>query len=167
MGVIINMKYSSFYKRAKAYLFDYLILSIPIMIVTSMIVFKFFPNTSSLNVYPFILLMLMFCPYFIFGYLVVYPIKSDIVLVLGSIIIIIFLESIIYTLMEFLCNGQTIGKKYNNIYLYNSSIFRIFIRNILKSASKYLMCIPYFPALVTKEKQTAYDLLLGTHIIDK
>lgn len=33
--------------------------------------------------------------------------------------------------------------------------------------SDNVLCIPYFPALVTREKQTAYDLLLGTHIIDK
>ena len=44
---------------------------------------------------------------------------------------------------------------------------RFFLRNILKSTSKYLICIPYLTVLVTKEKQTAYDLLLGTHVIDK
>ena len=161
------MRYSNFSKRAKAYLVDYLIVSIPIMIVTSMIVLNFFPRTSSLNVYPFILLMLMFCPYFMLEYLILYPIKNDIVLVLGSIVIIIILESIIYTLMEFWFNGQTIGKKCNDICLYNIPIFKIFIRNILKSTSKYFLCIPYLTVLVTKEKQTAYDLLLGTHVIDK
>lgn len=161
------MRYSSFFKRVKAYLFDYLILSIPIMIVTFMIVLNFLPYTRSLNVYPFILLMLMYCPYFILGYLIKYPIKNDVVLVLVSIVIIVILESIIYTIMEFFFNGQTIGKKKNNIYLYNKSIFKIFIRNILKTSSKYLLCIPYLPALVTKEKQTAYDLLLGTYVIEK
>lgn len=69
------MRYSNFSKRAKAYLVDYLIVSIPIMIVTSMIVLNFFPRTSSLNVYPFILLMLMFCPYFMLEYLILYPIN--------------------------------------------------------------------------------------------
>ena len=69
--------------------------------------------------------------------------------------------------MEFCFNGQTIGKKCNDIRLYNTSILKIFIRNILKSASKYFLCIPYFTVLVTKEKQTAYDLLLGTYVIDK
>ena len=121
------MRYSSFFKRVKAYLFDYLILSIPIMIVTFMIVLKFLRYTSSLNVYPFILLMLMYCPYFILGFLIKYPIKNDVVLVLVSIVIIVILESIIYTIMEFFFNGQTIGKKKNNIYLYNKSIFKIFI----------------------------------------
>ena len=161
------MRYSSFSKRAKAYLMDYLIVSMPIMIVISMMVFNFFQNTGILSVYPFILLMLVFCPYFILGYLVLYPVKSDILLVLASIAAIIILESIIYTLMEFCFNGQTIGKKCNDIRLYNTSILKIFIRNILKSASKYFLCIPYFTVLVTKEKQTAYDLLLGTYVIDK
>ena len=161
------MRYSNFSKRAKAYLMDYLIVSMPIMIVISFMAFSFLKDTGILSVYPFILLMLVFCPYFMLEYLILYPIKNDIVLVLGSIVIIIILESIIYTLMEFWFNGQTIGKKCNDICLYNIPIFKIFLRNILKSTSKYLICIPYLTVLVTKEKQTAYDLLLGTHVIDK
>jgi len=162
------MRYSNFFKRAKAYLMDYLIVSMPIIIVTSMMIVNFFPRAGQLMyIFPLALLMLMFCPYFMFGHLVLYPEKNDIVFVLGSIAIIIILESIIYTLMEFCFNGQTIGKKCNDICLYNTTIFKIFLRNILKSTSKYLICIPYLTVLVTKEKQTAYDLLLGTHVIDK
>lgn len=40
------MRYSNFSKRAKAYLVDYLIVSIPIMIVTSMIVLNFFQGRA-------------------------------------------------------------------------------------------------------------------------
>ncbi|NLZ35700.1 MAG: hypothetical protein GX889_12540, partial [Clostridiales bacterium] len=64
------MRYSSFSKRAKAYLMDYLIVSMPIMIVISFMAFSFFKDTGILSVYPFILLMLVFCPYFMLGYLV-------------------------------------------------------------------------------------------------
>lgn len=160
------MRYSSFFKRALAYLIDYLIFSVPIIIITFIIAINFFPSTISINVYPFILLMVVFCPYFILGYLIMYPIKNDIILVLASIGIVIALESIFYTLIEFIFNGQTIGKKYNNIKLCNKSILKIFIRNILKCSSKYILCIPYLPALVTKKKQTAYDLLLETYVID-
>jgi len=161
------MRYSSFSKRAKAYLMDYLIVSMPIMIVISFMAFSFFKDTGILSVYPFILLMLVFCPYFMLGYLVLYPEINDILLVLASIAAIVILESIIYTLMEIFFNGQTIGKRCNDIRLYNTTLLKLFIRNILKSASKYFLFIPYFTVFVTKEKQTAYDLLLGTYVVDK
>lgn len=161
------MRYSSFSKRAKAYLMDYLIVSMPIMIVISFMAFSFLKDTGILSVYPFILLMLVFCPYFMLGYLVLYPEINDILLVLASIAAIVILESIIYTLMEIFFNGQTIGKSCNDIRLYNTTLLKLFIRNILKSASKYFLFIPYFTVFVTKEKQTAYDLLLGTYVVDK
>ena len=136
------------------------------MIVISFMAFSFKRYRYS-GVYPFILLMLVFCPYFMLGYLVLYPEINDILLVLASIAAIVILESIIYTLMEIFFNGQTIGKRCNDIRLYNTTLLKLFIRNILKSASKYFLCIPYFIVFVTKEKQTAYDLLLGTYVVDK
>lgn len=88
----------------------------------------------------------------------------QIVGILGMMFVVMLIEGVIYTIMYY-----TINKKYTIISTVNNknaSMFKIYIRNTLKSLSRMLYCIGLIPILIGKNK-TWYDILLKTDMILK
>lgn len=88
----------------------------------------------------------------------------QIVGILCMMFVVMLVEGVIYTVMYY-----TINKKYTIISTVNNknaSMFKIYIRNTLKSLSRMLYCIGLIPILIGKNK-TWYDILLKTDMILK
>lgn len=165
------MNYASFMKRMGASVIDYAIISIPLLTIVSIIMWYFFNNHIS-QVFPFIALSLVFFPYFMLVYLIVYPAPSAILTVAITIAVIIFVEALMYTIMEVFNENATIGKrvlkiKITSVRKLKYSIVDKILRNVLKCLSKYLFFVPFLFMLITAQKQTLYDLILGTTVIEK
>lgn len=132
----------------------------------------FFNNYVTGQVYPFILLSLVYFPYFFLMYLIKYPAPNDILTACISIAILIITEALIYTVMEIFNENATIGKRVLKIRITSVRKFKYSIivkicRNILKCSSKYLFFVPCLFVLITPRKQALYDLILGTVVIEK
>ncbi len=162
------MMYPSFYKRLIAYLIDYFIISIPLVIFTSIIAVSFFNKESeSLSgVYPFMVIYLTYFPHHFFVYLIEHFSISNIVATLQILIILNILEATIFTFIEKYMHIQTIGKRVVKIrILGGDSLSKLYARNFLRGISKYVL-IPYLSIFFVKDRQTLYDIFLNTKVVE-
>lgn len=164
------MKYANLDERIMAYLIDYLVIIMPLFIGTSYIIGTYFREYIDIQEYPFILIILLVFPIYMYGHLLMYPSIFYIKIVIVSGIVIILLETSLLILMEFIAKGNTIGKNIYKIKVTTSdhesyTIGKRVCRALLKSVSRNLMFIPCISVLFTMKRQSIYDILLKTIVI--
>ena len=81
------MKYASVLNRLLAYLIDYVIMIMPLFIGVSFIMVTYFKEYTDGQAYPFVLLILLFFPVDMFGYLFMHPSIGNIKMVFTSLIV--------------------------------------------------------------------------------
>ncbi|MGH4120764.1 RDD family protein [Clostridium sp.] len=167
------MSYANFLKRISSYAMDYLIVSLPIMIVVGILCNLIFKNEINAQMFPFLLIILVYFPYGIFRNVYLdHTLYGDYRIIIVATLLIVLMETLMFTLMEILNDGHTIGKKKFKIKVVSESNKKYSLsikiyRNILKSLSRNLFCIPFLFQLITSKKQTLYDSILGTSVIDR
>ena len=87
-------------------------------------------------------------------------------------IVFFFVEVIYYSIMEILPVKATIGHLSAGVRIktvdgVSPNVRTIILRNCLKVFSRYLLYIPFFAMLFTKNKQTIYDMLTSTVVVNK
>lgn len=164
------MKYASIVDRFIAYLMDYLIIIIPLFIGVSFIMVTYFKQYTDGQVYPFILLILLVFPIYMFVYLFMYPTTGNIKLIVLSVLVIVIVETCLLVFMELMRTGCTIGENKCKIKVVmsnntNYTIGRKILRALSKSISRNIIFIPCISILFTRRRQSIYDLLLRTIVI--
>ena len=163
-----NLMNKLFTKRALAAIIDYAIFSIPIFTTVAILMQIFFENHIS-QVYPFILMGLIYAPYLMLLYFLKFPAPSDLGTVGISLVLIIIVSTIFYTLVEMIRDKNTFGKRALKIKLIttnqtNYSFLKSLTRNFLKTTSVYLFFTPFLFAI--KSNKTSYDKILDTTVIE-
>lgn len=166
----IDMKYASVVDRFLAYLMDYLIIIIPLFIGVSFIMITYFKEYTDGQAYPFILLILLVFPVYMFGYLFMYQTTDNIKIIFLSVIVIFIVESCLLILMELMGGGCTTGENKYKIKVTMSdntkyTIGRRVCRALLKSISRNIIFIPCISIIFTIRRQSVYDILLRTIVI--
>lgn len=110
------MKYASLGERIMAYLMDYFMIIIPLFIGVAFIMTTYFKQYTDGQAYPFILLILLIFPIYMFGYVVMHPTIGNMKIIFISVLVIVIVETCLVIIMEFIGKGNTIGK---NIYKIN------------------------------------------------
>lgn len=154
-------------KRIIAYFIDYLIISIPLMIICMMI--GTLPMFDTNGDYPFMVISFVYMPHIFWGNLISYPGNYGNLSWLPSIIAAsAVFESVVYSLqMHF--RHTTPGNKRMRLQIVSTNqselgFGRIFLWNTLRVFSKYLLAIPLLICILSKRKHTVYDSLIGIEI---
>ena len=147
---------------------DYIIL-FGIMFISGGFVMSMFADAGS--PYPFVLIMMIFFPVKFTYNIYLYPqAYNNLTLILGIMAFLFVMETLYFSIMEFFMNGATIGRKRANTLLVKDDNERltfntIFVRNLLKTISRYFYCIPVLPMFFLKGHKTLYDIILKTKVI--
>ncbi len=152
-----------FIKRLLAYVIDYLIHSV-LFTICSMIAAVSILTDLNPDA-PFAILFLIYRP---IGFIINCRVEAYIPLIITTIICITVCQIIIYSLEEYLNNGQTIGKQILKIkvHIEDRSFKTIIIRNILKNISILLMGIPFISILFNRKSVPFYDTMLKAYVED-
>lgn len=162
------MRYPSFCKRFVCGLVDFCI-----VFITLLFVGFFMLSVSQVNqqMAPFIMITILISPLTTLFDLINNPIAYGNPIPFYILLIICFFtETLYYSIQDFLYNG-TLGFKCVGIevrYCDNKNrILKIIIRNILKTISRYLYGIPLFTMFFSKKKQTFYDIITTSIVVEK
>lgn len=164
------MKYASLGDRIMAYLMDCFMIIIPLFIGVAFIMTTYFKQYTDRQAYPFILLILLIFPIYMFGYVLMHPTIGNMKIIFLSALVIVIVETCLLLLMELIGKSNAIGKNMCNIKVTTSNdtdytIGKRVCRALLKSISRNLMFIPCISILFTMKRQSIYDILLKTIVI--
>lgn len=166
-----EITYASIGKRLGALALDRSIIAIPMMLIVSLLMSFFFESHISV-VYPIILMVLIYCPYALMAYLIVYPAPNDVGTMLISIMLMVIVQTIILTSIEMIYHGDTLGRRIVKIQIIPTNhrqynLTRRLLRNLLEAISLYLFFIPALSIFWTPQKQTSYDIIVKTVVVEK
>lgn len=156
-------------KRIIAYIIDYIIISIPLMVICMAI--GTIPVFETNGDYPFLMIFFVYMPYAFWGNLISYPDHYGNLSWLPFIIVVSSLfEGISYSL-QIQWRHTTLGNKKMGLQMisnnqYSLGFRRVFLWNILRVFSKYLLAIPLLACILFNRKHTVYDSLMGIEIRD-
>lgn len=157
-------------KRIAAYIIDYLILSIPIMIVSMMI--GTLPLFQTHGDFPFMILAFVYLPHVFWGNLIRYPGHYGNLMWLPCVILAaLVLESIVYSIMIWR-KKATVGMRTMKIEVaaredQGSGIGSILLWNMVRVFSKYILAVPLLLSVVSKGKGTFYDRMCKLNVHEK
>ena len=170
------MKYASFGKRLGSGLLDYSIIFIMFYIISAFLIINLNLGEGDMQMAPFVTINIMLVPLNFLINIIRHPSSygyyGDVLAYYFLFLMMVFVEFMYFTLMEVSPLKATIGYKSNGIQLkaINSDrikIFAIVKRNCLKIVSRYLLCLPFFIAIITNNNQTIYDRLAGIVVVQE
>lgn len=162
-----------FFRRVFAYFIDCLVVSLTLFLLCSVLMLNF--NSESINeqAAPFILINLIFLPLdFLFKLLQFPRAYGDVSWIYTFLPLIVFLEVLVYTFIEFSPMKATIGKRIMHLTIKcindkDLSFVRVFNRNLIKVLSRILFGLPFLVLPFTKKRQAIHDLITNIEVIDK
>ena len=148
-------------KRLVAYTIDYLVHSVIFMICSMIVAIGILPNLNPDA--PFVIIFLIYRP---IGFIIDCEVGNYIPLIVTTMSTILACQTIIYSMEEYLKNGQTVGKRMLKIKVdtESKSLKKIIIRNILKSISVLLIGIPFISIFFNEKKTVFYDSILSADV---
>ena len=162
-----------FFRRVFAYFIDFLVVSLILFLVCNILMLIF--NSESINeqAAPFVLINLIFLPLdFLFKLLQFPDAYGGISWIYTFLPFIVFLEVLMYTLVEFSPMKATIGKRIMHLTIKcingkDLSFCRVFHRNLIKVFSRILFGLPFLVISFTKKRKAIHDLITNIEVIDK
>lgn len=154
-------------KRIIAYLVDYAVISIPVMIICMMI--GTLPALDTNGDYPFLMISFVYMPHVFWGNLLAYPgVYGNLSWLPCIIAASAAFESIVYSLQSRFCSA-TPGMKLMRLRIVSADqhrpgFGRLLVWNILKVLGKYLLAIPFLTCVISRRRNTVYDSLMGIEV---
>ena len=155
-------------KRIAAAMVDFLLIVIPLFIVCNMVLGNITDMNVNLQILPVIAFQIILSPIGIIQHVIEYPYSLGINIeqLCFSIFIVFLCEVVLYSVFDLSPMKRTIGKVLMHIeYEHALNLRDALVRNIIKTLSRYLLCIPLIFIFFSKKGQLLHDVIIHNSVI--